>query len=1011
MPPRRLLALVILSVIVPAARAVDSPPVPPDVQPALSPAESRKSLKIAGGLDFELVASEPTVQQPLSISFDDRGRLWVLQYLQYPIPNGLKAVEVDQYLRTKYDRLPEPPPEGPRGSDRIIILEAPDGDGDYRKSKDFVSGLDLASGMALGYDGLYVVQPPYLLFYADRNHDDVPDGDPEVLLKGFGMEDAHAFANSLTWGPDGWLYGAQGSTVTASIRGIEFQQGIWRYHPRTRQFELFAEGGGNTWGIDFDRHGQLFAGGNTREPLCHHVQGGYYIKGFDKHGPLHNPYTFGYINALEHRGFLGSGLTGGFVIYQAGLFPDRFNDAVIYSNLRANAMRVGRLEPVGSTFTTVFQEDFVVSSDRWFRPVKSLVGPDRALYVADWYDYNISHSNPKDRSQWYLPNRESGRIWRVKPAGSTPRADLRFPLSKLSSDELVGLLASPNEWTTREARRILMERRDPTVCPRLERMVRSETDAKRALESLWALYVSGGFRDDLALELLDHPVDHVRAWTVRLLGDRRQVDARFHEKLVALAGREPSPTVRNQLACTCKRLPAAVALPAVAQLLGRAEDVADIQIPLLLWWAIEDKALSDRARVLALVDTEAAWSRPIMCGFVAERLARRYLAEATAEGYATCARLVGLAPTAADRERLVRGMEQQMEGLHLESPPDALAAALGPMLDEPEPSSSLVRLASRLGLESAYPAAVARAVDARRPAAERAEFIRTLGELKRPAALKPLLSLIGGKESAAVRAAALVALQRYESPAVAAGLIAEYPQMPSALKDKVRDVLASRPAWCAAMLEAVESEAIPARDFTPDQIRRVVLHNDAPLTARSEKLWGQVRPATSFEKRGRIQAIAQLLAKGPGDSARGKSLVVKNCLNCHQLFGEGEKLAPDLTVVDRKNLDVLLQNVVDPSGIIREGYQQYVLATTDGRVLAGLLAENSGGKVTVLDAKGVRTPLRENEVESIRRADTSIMPEGILDTLSDQELRDFFAYLRAEPGALPATPRLGASTR
>ena len=255
--------------------------------------------------------------------------------------------------------------------------------------------------------------------------------------------------------------------MTARIRGIEFQQGVWRYHPKTRQFELFAEGGGNTWGIDFDRHGQLFAGGNTSQPVCHHVQGGYYIKGFDKHGPLHNPYTFGYINAVQHQGFLGSGLSGGFVIYQGGLFSERFNGAAIYSNLRDNAMRVSRLEPKGSTFTTQFQEDFLTSSDRWFRPVKGLVGPDGALYTADWYDYHIGHASPKDRSKWYIPSRETGRIWRVKPEGTTPRADVRFPLSALASNELVDLLNHPNEWTTREARRILMERRDPSVCPRL----------------------------------------------------------------------------------------------------------------------------------------------------------------------------------------------------------------------------------------------------------------------------------------------------------------------------------------------------------------------------------------------------------------------------------------------------------------------------------------------------------------------------------------------------------------
>jgi len=178
-------------------------------------------------------------------------------------------------------------------------------------AKDFIGGLNLASGFAIGYGGVFIVQSPYLLFYPDANGDDVPDGDPEVLLTGFGMEDAHAFANSLTWGPDGWLYGAQGSTVSANIRGIEFQQGIWRYHPKTKKFELFAEGGGNTWGIDFDRFGNLFAGGNTLEPLCHHVQGAYYVKGFGKHGPLHNPYSFGYFQPVEHKGPFGGGLTGG----------------------------------------------------------------------------------------------------------------------------------------------------------------------------------------------------------------------------------------------------------------------------------------------------------------------------------------------------------------------------------------------------------------------------------------------------------------------------------------------------------------------------------------------------------------------------------------------------------------------------------------------------------------------------------------------------------------------------
>jgi hypothetical protein len=293
------------------------------VRPAgLPPGEALRRIKVADGFTVKLFANEPEIRQPLTMSFDERGRMWVIQYLQYPNPAGLKAVKVDQYLRTKYDKLPEPPPRGPKGADRITICEDTDGDGRADKFKDFVAGLNLASGLALGHGGAFVVQPPYLLFYPDHNHDDVPDGDPEVLLTGFGMEDAHAFANSLTWGPDGWLYGAQGSTVTANIRGVEFQQGIWRYHPLTKEFELFAEGGGNTWGLDFDEEGNIIAGTNWSDQIAlHQVQGAYYVKGFSKHGPLHNPYTFGYFEHIPYKGFKGGHVTAGGSFIKGVRFP------------------------------------------------------------------------------------------------------------------------------------------------------------------------------------------------------------------------------------------------------------------------------------------------------------------------------------------------------------------------------------------------------------------------------------------------------------------------------------------------------------------------------------------------------------------------------------------------------------------------------------------------------------------------------------------------------------------
>ena len=605
---------------------------------ALSPQAALERFKTAEGFHVELYASEPQVRQPVTMTFDDRGRMWVIQYLQYPNPAGLKPVEVDRYLRTKYDRVPEPPPHGPRGNDKITILEDTDGDGRVDHAKDFVTGLNLASALAVSGDGVYVGQAPYLLFYPDRDHDDVPDGDPEVLLTGFGLEDAHAVVNSLEWGPDGWLYGAQGSTVTADIRGIGFQQGIWRYHPPTKRFELFSEGGGNTWGLDFDRHGNVIAGTNYGNVVgLHQVQGGYYVKGFSKHGPLHNPYTYGYFEHMTHTGHSGGHVTCGGIVYQGGAWPDAFNGTYVGANLLSNAIYWSALEPHGSTFTSRYVGTLLETDDIWFRPIDCRTGPDGSVFVADWYDKRANHVIPEDT--W---DKTNGRVWKIVYKG-TP-AVISGDLSRRTSDELVDLLRHKNAWYPRHARRILGERRDPTVLPRLRTLI-DAGDEHLALEALWALYVSGGWDDATALRLLDHPAVDIRAWTVRLVGDeRRKLPPQIHARLVQLAAEEPSPTVRSQLACTAKRLEAADGLAIVEKLLTRSEDATDTLLPLLLWWAIEDKALTDRDGVLDLFDDPSAWQSPLVRDVIVERLARRYLADRSDAGYQACARLLELAP-------------------------------------------------------------------------------------------------------------------------------------------------------------------------------------------------------------------------------------------------------------------------------------------------------------------------------------------------------------------------------
>src|SRR3954468_4681718 len=364
-----------------------------DTKP-LSAEESLKHFKLRPGYAVDLIAEEPVVRQPLNINFDARGRMWVTQYIQYPFPKGLKVVEYDRYIRAKFDKTPLPPPRGNKGADRITIHEDTDGDGTYDKTTVFVDALNTATSALRGKDGVGVMTPPYLLFYPDANGDDVPDGDPVVHLSGFGLQDTHAVANSLTWGPDGWIYGAQGSTCTAKVK-VEVAterkgttdflgQAIWRYHPERHVFEVFAEGGGNTFGVEFDDAGRLYSGTNWGTYRgVHYVQGGYYVKSWGKHGPLTNPRAFGFFDHMPHAGD-ATRLVHTFSVYGGGLMPE-LTGKILGPNPLQSRVQVTRMEPMGSTFRTVEEAPLLTSDDGWFRPVDLKAGPDGTLYVADFY--------------------------------------------------------------------------------------------------------------------------------------------------------------------------------------------------------------------------------------------------------------------------------------------------------------------------------------------------------------------------------------------------------------------------------------------------------------------------------------------------------------------------------------------------------------------------------------------------------------------------------------------------
>ncbi|MCC6235390.1 MAG: ThuA domain-containing protein [Verrucomicrobiales bacterium] len=958
----------------------------------LPPEESARRFTVAEGLALDLVLSEPVIAQPLHLSFDERGRLWVVEYRQYPAPAGLKLVSHDQFWRAVYDRVPPPPPHHFRGADRVSFHEDTDGDGRYDRHGVFVDGLNIATSAARGRGGVWILNPPYLLFYPDRNDDDVPDGDPEVHLEGFGLEDTHSVANSLRWGPDGWLYGAQGSTVSGKIRRpgssqppvVTLGQNLWRYHPETHVYEVFSEGGGNAFGVEFDDHARAFSGhngGNTRG--FHYVPGAYLQKGFEKHGQLSNPYAFGYFPQMAHPDV--ERFTHTFLVYGGGALSGQFAGRLFGIEPLQGRVVMSDLTRQGSTFRTRDLGYAVTSADPWFKPVDIKHGPDGAIYVADWYDFQVNHW----RNYQGNMDASNGRVYRLradtKPTASAPPGNL----NSLPTPELVARLVSPNRWVRDTVLRLLADRRDASVIPALREHLR-QAEGVTALNDLWALQACGGLDPASTLLALRHPTPAVREWAVRLAGDARSVPDAVATALAQLAPGEADLEVRQQLAASARRLPAIQGLPVLRALLHRSEDASDPRQPLMLWWTLETFLTTDPARSLALFDDPGLWSLPLVSEHLLERTLRRLATPGTPADLEACARLLEIAPHDAARARLVAGFELAFRDRSLGGLPPRLVAALG------RAGGGSLPLQLRTGRPDALAAALTIVTNEAAEVPPRAQVIQTLGELREPRALAPLL-VATRSERDPIRVAAFGALRAFDGPDIAAAALPAATHRHPATRTAALTLLASRPRWSMALVQAVDRGELKPADVPQDILRllRQQRGQDPALTQALARLWPHSgRPSTEAMET-TIRRVSQTLRAGSGDPYNGKKLFTAACASCHTLFHVGGSIGPDLTPFRRDDLDTLLLSVVNPSAEIREGYENIGIETRDERSLSGFVVRQDDRVVVLRGLDGQDVVLQRSEIAELRAAGMSLMPEGLLDALEDQQLRDLFAYLRS----------------
>lgn len=974
-------------------------------------------MKLVAGFQAELIAAEPDLHQPVAMSIDERGRIWVAEAYGYPHRQ----------------------PEG-KGKDRIIILEDQDGDGGFETKKTFADKLNLVSGLEVGFGGVWVGAAPYLLFIPDQNRDDVPDGPPQVLLDGWGFQDTHETLNSFRWGPDGWLYGCHGvfshalvgKPGTPDAQRKKVRAAVWRYHPLRHEFEVFAHGGSNQWGLDFNAVGHLFmthcrsfhgGGGTTyviRNGHYWNQANNDYAPFVSNRGPAFAPELKNFLmaSARYDSGEGGAGKPGttavygghshvGTMIYLGDNWPDTYRDHLFTHNLHGHQLNHQVNVRTGSAYETFHAgSDMMFAPDPTYMAVDIQYGPDGAAYVIDWVDTQHCH-NPRDE----LWDRTNGRLYRV--AWAATYRPVKVDLAAKSDAELAALHTHKSEWYVRTARRLLQERAavralEPVALAALRAQAAdSKADVVAQLRALWTLHVTGTVAPAQLAAALAHPSETVRAWAVQLGTDlpvarvSRPVnspdtgqDTRATPPLLTaadltrLATSDRSAAVRLSVASAIPALPLADRWSVVAALAQHGEDAADRYLPKMTWFAAAPAVGGDIPRALELA---AKTALPSLADSIRWSVAR------TAAGREQLvAQLVTLPEAAAGHALGVLAFALETEaGLNMPAAWPQVAARFAEAADAVV-RSSYEQLSALFGDKSVLVGIRARLADPATPLAERRralDLLKRAGDTESTAVLVRLLS------DRALRGAVIPLLgTAADAPAAAAGLIANFAALNAADANAALGALTSRPALALPLLRAIETGAFDKKALTALHARQLRNLKNADVTTLLDRVWGKTSES-SADMKATVARLRRTYNEAPVWSyelSAGKKVFEKTCIACHATdTAAGGKLGPNLAGTWRNGLDYFLENIVDPNAVVGADYQLNLVTMKDGTVVAGMIDKETD---TVLAIRTVTETVNvpKSEIKSREVTPQSLMPPGLLEALPEREAVELLKFLTTE---------------
>ena len=959
------------------------------------PAEVAAKFKVPSGFEVTLFASEPEIVQPIAFTFDDRGRMWVVECLSYP--------------KWKADGT---------GTDRVVILEDTDGDGKHDKKTVVLNNGSNLSGIEVGHGGVFLCSTPNFLFIPIT--DDKPSGPPQILLDGWNLKEAkHNAFNGLAWGHDGWLYGTNGIQTKSNVgapgtpadKRTYFDCGVWRWHPIRKVFEVYAVGMTNPWGVDWDKRGEMFVTNCVIDHLWHIVPGGRYER---MYGPDTEPFTYlGLKSAVDYRHWASGHWTdsrsdkrtgdvrkdhddaggghahSGIAVYNGTQFPAEYRDTLFTCNIHGARLNNDGLVRTPTGMKGARKPDFAFANDPWFRGVAVKQGPDGSLYIADWSDTGECHN-------YDVADTSNGRLVRISYGKPKP---FRGDVAKMHAKELLRAVESDDSWLSRRALRVLQERaaaKDADCAALVTQLTHERSaggDEMTKLRRLWAYDVLTDFDPDAALRLLKDDSEAVRVNAVRALAEKPRSPDVLKAILAAL-GQEKSSFVKWAYASAMQRMPAVDQLKFAAVLL--AVEVDDSYSASHYWNAFRKAMHTHPKETLAV----AVASKCFEIGWMATS------AYMSLPGTTAVKQLEGLFPylggnvTTRQKQSIVMGVVNVLRGRKDVKAPGGWNAIASTLTG----SHELRMAAEELGLILADKDTATRiVVRLDNPAVGMPQKIGDLRLLNMyPQALPDYAARLRlALKNPELRAVALSGLAAASDDKTAAAVVEQYARFTPQEKLAAINALVTRPQFASVLLAAVEAKSIPKADLTAFNARQILSLNKPDLAAKLEAVWGSVRPA-SETRRVQTARLKELLSPpklGQADLVNGRKLYAVNCASCHKMFGEGGDVGPELTGAQRTSLDYILENVLDPSAVVPGEYRLTTFQLADGRTLSGIIRSETAKMVyvrTLTDFVNVAAA----DIDSRKASTLSIMPDGLFDKLKDDEIRDLVAYL-ASPKQVP----------